>query len=137
MRRALAAGIDRQPIAETVLNGAYDAFDSVYPPTLPWAVARGDRVRPRRGEASCWTTPAGPGADSIRVKDGKRLSFELLHYPQQPNSKPMGEAMQAQLKAAGFDVRLKQVDDISGGVQEPGLRRRDPLQLDAEDRATR
>jgi len=113
VRQALAAAIDRQPIATTVLNGAYDAFDSVYPPTLPWAV-RGV-IKYDAAGAKKLLDDAGwrPGPDGIRVKDGKRLGFELLHYPQQPDSKPMGEAMQAQLKAAGFDVRLKQVDDIT------------------------
>jgi peptide/nickel transport system substrate-binding protein len=57
------------------------------------------------------------GSDGIRVKDGKRLSFEWLHYPQQPDSKPMSEAVQAQLKAAGIEIRLKQVDDITAAFR--------------------
>lgn len=112
VRRALALTIDRKQIAEQVLNGAYDAPDSIYPGAMPWAVKgvlKTDVAGAKKLLDSAGWAPAG---DGIRAKDGKRLSFELLHYPQQPDSKPMAEAMQAQLKAVGIDVRLKQVDDI-------------------------
>ena len=111
VRQALALGIDRQPIAATVLNGAYDAPDTIYPAAMPWALkgaVRYDAAGARKVlEDAGWR--AGP--DGIRVKEGRRLAFELTHYPQQPDSKPMAEALQAQLKGIGFEVRLKQVED--------------------------
>jgi peptide/nickel transport system substrate-binding protein len=113
VRQALALSIDRKPLAERVLSGAYDAPDSIFPPSLPYAlpgVLKTDPAAARRLlDGAGWA----PGGDGTRLKAGKRLSFELLHYPQQPDSKPMAEAVQAQLKAVGFEVRLKQSDDVS------------------------
>ena len=117
VRQALALAIDRKQLAENVLNGAYATPDSIYPPAMPWnvpGVLRTDADGAKRLlEGAGWR--AGP--DGIRVKDGRRLAFELLHYPQQPDAKPMAEALQAQLKAAGFEVRLKQVDDINAAFR--------------------
>ena len=114
VRQALALSIDRKQLAEKVLSGVYDPFDSIYPTSLPFAVP--GVLKTDLNAAKKLLDDAGwvPGNDGIRVKAGKRLSFELLHYPQQPDSKPMAEAVQAQIKAAGFEAKLKQSDDISG-----------------------
>lgn len=113
VRRAVALAIDRPQIAERVLNGAYDAPDSLYPAYAPWSVPgllKTDAPEARRLlDGAGW----GPTADGIRAKDGRRLSFEWLHYPQQPDSRPMSEAIQAQLRAVGIEIRLRQVDDIT------------------------
>jgi peptide/nickel transport system substrate-binding protein len=113
VRQAVALGIDRRQLAEKVMNGVYDAFDSVFPPSLPYnlpGVLKTDvNASKKLLDDAGWV----PGNDGIRVKAGKRLGFELLHYPQQPDSKPMAEAVQAQLKAIGFEITLKQSDDIS------------------------
>ncbi|HEX2038067.1 MAG TPA: ABC transporter substrate-binding protein [Chloroflexota bacterium] len=113
VRQALALAIDRRQIAEHVLNGAYAAPDGLYPPAMPWTIPGLLKTDP--GGARRLLEDAGwlPGADGVRVKGGQRLSFELMHYPQQPDAKPMAEAMQAQLRAAGMEVRLRQVDDIN------------------------
>ena len=117
VRQAVALGIDRKQIAEQVLNGAYVNPDSMYPSTVPWNVPgllKTDQAAARKLlDDAAWR----PGADGIRVKDGKRLSFEWLHYPQQPDSKPMSEAVQAQLKTIGIEIRLRQVDDINAAFR--------------------
>jgi peptide/nickel transport system substrate-binding protein len=117
VRQALSLAIDRQQIAEQVLNGAYEARDSFYPKDVQWSVpglVRTDVAAARRLlDGAGWAV----GQDGVRVKDGKRLSFEWLHYPQQPDSKPMSEAIQAQLKAVGMEVRLRQTDDITGALR--------------------
>jgi len=114
VRQALALSIDRKPLAERVLSGAYDAPESIYPAALPYAlpgVLKTDLAGARLLlDGAGWIV----GSDGIRAKAGKRLAFELLHYPQQPDAKPMAEAVQSQLKAVGFEVRLKQSDDITG-----------------------
>jgi peptide/nickel transport system substrate-binding protein len=113
VRQALALAIDRKQIAEKVLNGAYDAPDNLYPGYAPWSVP--GMLKTDVAGAKKLLEDAGwrPGPDGIRVKDGKRLAFEWLHYPQQPDSKPLSETIQAQLKAVGVELRLKQVDDIT------------------------
>lgn len=117
VRQALALAINRKQIAENVLNGAYGVPDSIYPAAMPWNVPgllKTDvEAAKRQLDGAGWRA----GGDGIRVKDGRRLAFELLHYPQQPDSKPMAEALQAQLKAVGMDLRLKQVDDINAALR--------------------
>ena len=114
VRQAVAVAIDRKQLADKVMNGVYDAFDGIFPPSLPFTVP--GVLKTDVAAAKKLLDDAGwvPGNDGIRIKAGKRLGFDLLHYPQQPDSKPMAEAIQAQLKAVGFDVALKQSDDISG-----------------------
>jgi peptide/nickel transport system substrate-binding protein len=117
VRQALALAIDRAQIANQVLNGAYETRDSFYPKDVSWSVpglVRTDQAGARRLlDGAGWL----PGPDGVRVKDGRRLSFEWLHYPQQPDSKPLSEAVQAQLKAVGMEVRLKQSDDITSALR--------------------
>jgi peptide/nickel transport system substrate-binding protein len=117
VRQALAVAINRKQIAENVLNGAYATPDSIYPSAMPWnvpGVLKTDQDAAKRLlDGAGWRA----GTDGIRVKEGKRLAFELLHYPQQPDSKPMAEALQAQLKGMGMDMRLKQVDDINAALR--------------------
>lgn len=117
VRRAVALAIDRKQLAEQVLNGAYLAPNSMYPATVPWNVP--GVIRTDTAEAKKVLDDAGwkLGGDGIRVKDGKRLSFEWLHYPQQPDSRPMSEAVQAQLRAVGMEIKLKQVDDINAAFR--------------------
>jgi peptide/nickel transport system substrate-binding protein len=117
VRQAFAMSIDRKTLADKVLNGAYDAFDSIYPSAMSWnvpGVLKTDLAAARKLlDDAGWRA----GGDGIRVKDGKRLAVDLLHYPQQPDSKPMAEAVQAAVKAVGFEVRLKQSDDINASFR--------------------
>ena len=117
VRQAVALAIDRKQIADQVMNGAYLNADSMYPSAMPWNVP--GLLKTDQAQAKKLLDDAGwrPGNDGIRAKDGKRLSFEWLHYPQQPDSKPMSEAVQAQLKTAGIEIRLKQVDDITAAFR--------------------
>ncbi|HEV2123012.1 MAG TPA: ABC transporter substrate-binding protein, partial [Chloroflexota bacterium] len=117
VRQALAVAINRKQIAENVLNGAYATPDSIYPSAMPWNVP--GLLKTDLEAAKKLLDDAGWKAanDGIRAKEGKRLSFELLHYPQQPDAKPMAEALQAQLKAVGMEVKLKQVDDINAALR--------------------
>jgi peptide/nickel transport system substrate-binding protein len=117
VRQAVSLAIDRKQIAEQVMNGAYLNSDSMYPDSMPWNVP--GLVKTDLAAARTLLEGAGwrAGPDGIRVKDGKRLSFEWLHYPQQPDSRPMSEAVQAQLKAVGIEIRLRQVDDINGAFR--------------------
>jgi peptide/nickel transport system substrate-binding protein len=117
VRQAVSLAIDRKQIAEQVLNGAYVNADSMYPATVPWNVP--GLLKTDQAAARKLLDDAGwrPGADGIRIKDGRRLGFEWLHYPQQPDSKPMSEAVQAQLKQIGIEIRLRQVDDITAAFR--------------------
>lgn len=58
-----------------------------------------------------------PGADGVRVKDGKRLALTTIYGTQVgPTAAPVAELVQQSLKSVGADLTLKSVDS-------PGLSR--------------
>jgi peptide/nickel transport system substrate-binding protein len=111
VRRAFALGFDRKQLAERVLNGAYEAPDTIFAAASPWSVRGVLRSDPAEARRLLDTAGWRPGPDGIRAQGSRRLSVDLVHYPQQPDGKPLAEAMQAQLKEVGFEVRLRQADD--------------------------
>lgn len=118
VRHALRDGIDYDQIASQVLNGLYDTAVGFYPAFLPYAlrnqttnVTNANRTLDDAG----WTK----GAGGIRVKSGKPLSLTLLTYPQQPDSQTIAVALQSQLREVGFDVKVRQVDDVTAAVEAP------------------
>lgn len=81
VRQALAYGLDRQQIVDTIYNGRATVLNTNMPP-ISWAFKDGlnDYAYNKEKaiellEASGWTKV---GADGIRVKDGERLSFSLV-----------------------------------------------------------
>jgi peptide/nickel transport system substrate-binding protein len=110
VRRAVSLAVDRKQLA-SLFNDAYEPGETMFPPA-PSTVAgllQSDAAEARKVlDAAGWV----PGADGIRAKGGQRLSFKWLHYPQQPDTKTISEAIQAQLKAVGIAIELQQVDDI-------------------------
>lgn len=82
VRRALAYAVDRQELADTVWFGQANVPTGILLPTTPgyseaaedlWPFDDADRARELLDEAG-WI----PGSDGIRVKDGQRLTIELL-----------------------------------------------------------
>jgi len=61
-----------------------------------------------------WTT----GADGVRAKDGKRLSFQLLSAPARTEWTPMAVALQGQLNSLGYDVQIQQVKNIGDELSQ-------------------
>ncbi len=117
VRRAFSLGIDYASLAGDVMDGAYDASVGMYAKQLDFAI-------PNQGtdakQAAALLDGAGwrPGAGGIRERDGKPLAVTLVIYPQQPDLKPLAVAVQAQLKAVGFDVKIQEVDDIDATLRE-------------------
>src|SRR6266567_6816533 len=52
------------------------------------------------------------GADGVRVKDGQRLTFQLLSAPARTEWTPMAVAIQAQLQDFGYEIQIEQVKNI-------------------------
>ncbi|MGH2625138.1 MAG: ABC transporter substrate-binding protein [Anaerolineales bacterium] len=118
VRNALRFAIGYDQLAKQVLNGLYDTSLGFYPAFVPYAlknqttdVARANQIL----DAAGWTR----GAGGIRTKGAKPLAFTLLTYPQQPDSQVVAVALQAQLKEVGFDVKVRQVDDVTSTVEAP------------------
>lgn len=108
VRLALQAATDRNEINKTALSPNY--------PIPTGALVKGT---PLRGDASKYLgydldkaksllDQAGwkPGADGIRVKDGKRLSFPIRIAPYYQVSQSVLEVVQSQWKKAGVEITL-------------------------------
>lgn len=118
VRNALRFAVNYDQVAKQVLNGLYDTSVGFYPAFLPYAVrnqatdaARANQILDQAG----WARSSG----GLRAKGGTRLAFTLLSYPQQPDSQAVAVAVQAQLSDVGFDVEVRQVDDVTSAVEAP------------------
>jgi peptide/nickel transport system substrate-binding protein len=110
VRHALSLALDREGMARTIMRDPSVAAPQVFAPSMPgWHIASGmssrqDRDAARRElDAAGWTL----GADGIRVKDGQRLSFDLISYASRPEIPVAAAVVQADLKAIGVDVAIK------------------------------
>lgn len=118
VRRAFLLGIDYQAIANDALDGAYDVARGMYPSFASFAVQT-QTTDPEAARQLLDKAGWKPGDDGIRVKDGKPLRVRYLTYPQQPDTRAVAIAMQSQLRAVGFDVQVRQVEDITATFKEP------------------
>lgn len=80
VRQALDAAVDRRAMVDGILDGAGRPAHGPLPADDPW-FARGIEREQDLGRARRVLDEAGwkPGPDGIRVKDGRRASFTLLH----------------------------------------------------------
>ncbi|MFC4069498.1 ABC transporter substrate-binding protein [Actinoplanes subglobosus] len=120
VRLALQAATDRAEINRTVLSPSYPIPSS--------ALVKGT---PFRGDASAYLTydlakatslleAAGwkAGADGVRVKDGKRLEFEIWVAPYYQVAQAVLELLQAQWKKAGVDLRIRSASQAEYTAKE-------------------
>lgn len=117
IRKAFIAAIDYRSLADDILQGAYDRAESLFPTVYPFAVRN---LGTDTAAAATLLDAAGwvPGPDGVRTRDGRPLTVVLLTYPQQPDTTTIAVAMQSQLRAVGFDVRIRQVEDVQAAVEE-------------------
>ena len=114
VRRALAMALDRQQFVERVLFGQGKVAEAPISSGIPGAHASGLADLPAfdRAGAERLLDEAGwrRDGDGVRtaegvpgVKDGTRLSFDFLHFP---NFAAYGQLLKAQLDEVGADVKL-------------------------------
>lgn len=114
VRRALAMALDRQQFVERVLFGQGKVAEAPISSGIPGANASGLADLPAfdRAGAERLLDEAGwrRDGDGVRtaegvpgVKDGTRLSFDFLHFP---NFAAYGQLLKAQLDEVGADVKL-------------------------------
>ena len=110
VRQALSLALDRAAAARVILRNAGAAADQLLPPSLqdwrdPASAPLGtdpDAAR-RLLDAAGWRS----GTDGIRVRDGRRLSFELFTYASRPELPVLAEAIQSQWREVGVDARIR------------------------------
>ena len=119
VRQALSAAVDREEIAATVLNPGDEAVSSALSASTPLAPDDGDLLAHDPDRARALLDEAGwvPGADGVREKDGKPLSFTVTYWQTAPGL----ELVQQQLREVGIDLQLKATTVAeTNAVQESG-----------------
>ncbi|MGI5325436.1 ABC transporter substrate-binding protein [Actinomadura nitritigenes] len=110
VRQAIALGVDRQQIAQTVFPAGTHPATSVLAHTTPGYVNVGAALAhdPARAksllQADGWT----PGSDGVLQKGGKKLSVTATWAPVAATNKPALELLQQQLKTIGVQLALKE-----------------------------
>jgi len=130
VRRAFSLGINYEQLAENVMDGVFDRATGFYSPSFAWAVQNQktdlDAAKKSLDEAG-WNL----NSDGLRYKNNQPLTVVFLVYPQQPDWTTLATAIQAQLREIGFDIKIRQVDDInqamktspdwSAAINSPGI----------------
>lgn len=122
VRRALVQALDLGQIGKVLTSGAGVPVKGLVtgePLACPGDSVGGKLPGFDAAAAKTALDAAGwrPGADGVRVKDGKRLALTAIYGTQiGPTMAPAAELVQQSLKGIGADVTLK-------GVDSPGLSR--------------
>jgi len=112
VRRALTMALDRAGMATSVFGpyakvppGPMPQLWSIWDSTIrtiPYDTAGATRLLSARG----WR----PGPDGIRVKDGQRLSFEVIFPSTSALRQQYARLMQAEWKTVGVDAQIQPLD---------------------------
>lgn len=116
LRRAVSLGIKYESLANEVFDGVFQTADGLYPPVYKFAVPnqKTDLTEARRIlDETGWTL----NQNNLREKNGVILSAVLLTYPQQPDWVILATAIQANLRDIGFDIKIRQVEDINTALK--------------------
>ena len=136
VRQAIKHAINSQEIVDTVYGPTYRARTSVLNSTTPGYVDLSSSLTFDPEKAKQLLTDDGwiPGDDGIRVKDGKRLTLNVVA------SYTDLEIIQQQLKAVGIDYPIRKLDtagqskalaDSDYDIYAWTMTRADPAVLDA------
>lgn len=114
VRAAFISMCDRKSYNEVILKGTFIEGKAPVPPSLDYGFAQLsdpnhydiERAKTLLDEAG-WKDTDG---DGIRDKDGKPLSVEFIVYNSRAELPIYAEAVQADGKKIGFDVKVKTVD---------------------------
>jgi len=109
VRHALSLAIDRAGIGAVAMGDAKLAANQYIPPSSEgWYFPDFPPLRYNVDEAKQILDKAGwvPGTDGIRLKDGVRFEGLLLTFPQRAYLPVTAEALQAQFKEIGFDLKI-------------------------------
>jgi peptide/nickel transport system substrate-binding protein len=112
VREATALAVDRAALLTIGLAGQGSVATGMFPPEQ--GVQNVDMQATDATRAKQVLDDAGwkAGADGVRVKDGQRLSFQLLSAPARTEWTPMAVAIQAQLQDFGYEIQIEQVKNI-------------------------
>ncbi|NIM51180.1 MAG: hypothetical protein GTN62_14670 [Gemmatimonadales bacterium] len=109
VRRALTMAIDRRLIVDAYLYGFGTVADGPVAPEHPWyvpvpSIPHDPPAARRLLDAAGWVL----GADGVRERDGRRLSFDLSTVGS--GEAALEQMMQAQLREIGVEVSIRQLE---------------------------
>lgn len=111
VRRALSLAIDNEELGQQVLPGVYEAAAGMFPANLPFTVPTQetdiDQANQVLDEAG-WNQ----GSSEFREKDGTPLRLTFIMPKEIVDLQTMAVAMQDQLREAGIEVKIQEVDDV-------------------------
>ena len=115
VRRALFQAIDRQAIADQLLEGTVSLADSPINPTSPYHAA--DIPHPPYDPAAAMAALDAlgwrVGPDGIRAKDGQRFSLTLINRAGSTDRIAVSQVIQAQLKTVGIEVGFETLESAT------------------------
>jgi peptide/nickel transport system substrate-binding protein len=115
VRRALYHAIDRDAIAEQLLEGTVRVADTPINPTSPYhngavtASTYDPELAARMLDEAGWAL----GADGVRERDGLRFSFTMLNRAGTADRIAIAQVIQAQLKAVGVEVDFQTLESAA------------------------
>ena len=114
VRRALSRAIDRQAIFEGVTGARQPASTSVLTPSTTGYADVSQHLVHDLDEANRLLDEAGwtVGDDGIRVKDGRRLTFELILWWEPQEVSDALQLLKEQVAGAGIEITVR--EDIGG-----------------------
>ena len=114
VRRALSRAIDRQAIFEGVTGARQPASTSVLTPSTTGYADVSQHLVHDLDEANRLLDEAGwtTGDDGIRVKDGRRLTFELILWWEPQEVSDALQLLKEQVAEAGIEITVR--EDIGG-----------------------
>lgn len=116
VRRAVSLALNYESLANETMDGIYQPANGFYAPNVPWAKANQktdvENAKKLLDENGWQLNAAG-----FREKSGEKLAATLLIYPQQADFPALATAIQAQLRQIGFDIKIRQVDDINAELK--------------------
>ena len=115
VRRALFMAIDRDAIANQLMQGTVHVANTPINPTSPYHNPNVSATRYDPTEAARLLTVAGwiEGSDAIRAKNGQRFSFTLLNRAGTADRIGIAQVIQAQLKSIGVEVTFETLESAA------------------------
>ena len=114
VRAALISGCDRETYNNILLKGTFIPGKAPVPPSLDYGFAQltdPNAYNPERAakllDEAGWVDSDGNG---IRDKDGRNLELDFVVYNSRAELPLYAEAVQADLKKLGFDIKINTVD---------------------------
>jgi peptide/nickel transport system substrate-binding protein len=115
VRRALFLAIDRQAIAERLMEGTVRVADGPISPSSAFSSSTIQHPGPDRARAAALLDSAGwrIGGDGIRRKGDLRLAFTILNRAGATDRIAVAQVIQAELKAIGVAVGFETLESAA------------------------